>query len=104
MTELWERKLGEMQETQELLLERGEISRCAIEYYKDHDIVKCKLYVSYLNEPGDDFKGLTREFFSEFWRNLLQVIPFKFRLNFRQEGGGAKKYKKPLKMKEGEQG
>ena len=94
MTELRERKLGEMQETQELLLERGEISQCAIDYYmKDHDIVKCKLYVSYLNEPGDDFQGLTREFFSEFWRNFLQVILFKLCLNFRHEGdgGGMKK-------------
>ena len=86
MTELREQKLSEMSGTQEMLLERGEILS-AIEYYKEHDIVRRKLYVSFLNEPGDDFMGLTREFFSEFWRNLLQVIPFKFRLSFRQEEG-----------------
>ena len=65
---------GKMHDTQEILVNREDIITDAIEYYtKNPDIINCKLYVSFVGESGDDFMGLTREFFSEFWRLYLNA-------------------------------
>ena len=60
-------------DTQEILVERVNVFEDALKIYEDNSILKCKLYVKFKDEEGYDFNGLTREFFSEFWKKFLET-------------------------------
>ena len=60
----------EFSTTQQVLINRENIFSQAIEWYKNDDIITCKLYVKFENERGEDLDGVTREFFSAFWQEF----------------------------------
>eukprot|EP00112_Aurelia_sp_Birch-Aquarium-sp1_P016971 Seg3891.2 transcript_id=Seg3891.2/GoldUCD/mRNA.D3Y31 product="E3 ubiquitin-protein ligase TOM1-like" protein_id=Seg3891.2/GoldUCD/D3Y31 len=61
--------------TQQLLVRRQYVVQDAIAQYHDATIVHSRLYVRFEGETGDDFDGLTREFFSIFWSDFTQKLP-----------------------------
>ena len=56
--------LESMTDTQQLLVKN------TTDYYKDKTDLSCKLSVSFDGEQGVGVSGLTKEFFSLFWKTL----------------------------------
>lgn len=63
--------LMDMTATQQVLVSRENLFEQALDIYKDESILECRLYVAFKDEDGDDFAGLTREFFSLFWKSFF---------------------------------
>ena len=43
----------------------------AEDMYQEDSILACKLYVRFEGEAGVDLEGITRDFFSAYWRSAL---------------------------------
>ena len=52
---------------QEILINRDEIVRNALQQYQDISMLSCNIFVKFQNESGHDENVLTKEFFSRFW-------------------------------------
>ena len=63
--------LSQLTEKQEFLVDRSKRFEQAVTLYQDESIMSCTLYIRFNNEEGDDFDGLTREFFSVFWERFF---------------------------------
>jgi hypothetical protein len=57
----------EFTEVEKVTVKRKTILHDALELYRDPHMVECKLHVSFEEEQGMDFGGLTEDFFSSFW-------------------------------------
>ena len=60
-------------ETQQMLIRRDNIYHDTIEQYKDAEAIKCKVLVKFDDEVGEDLQGLTKQFFSLFWKSFVSM-------------------------------
>ena len=58
---------------QQMLVNRDQIVGVAEMMYGNEDILQCsEIYVQFEDEEGEDFKGVTRDFFSSYWREVTK--------------------------------
>lgn len=53
--------------TVDLSVDRQQVLETLLQFYEDESVVFKKIKVSFINETGDDFGGLTKELFTKFW-------------------------------------
>jgi len=57
----------------EVTINRQFVLRELMDYYSSRDVLNTRFKVSFNNENGDDFGGLTREMFTAFWTEAYQT-------------------------------
>ena len=66
--------LPDRRHTRDLYIDRKKIFEDAVSNYDTDDILSDKLRVEFVGEEGEDFDGLTREFFSVFWETAVKKL------------------------------
>ena len=61
-------------EEQDIHIRRSTVVDDLLQFYRDDSVLKSRLHVEFLDEPGDDFGGLTKELFTFFWGEVTKEL------------------------------